>query len=139
MLRRFVAVGLGGTLAAALLAPPASAGSTPGQVKTVAQCAEAVYRPTAYVLTCADRGISITHVTYSTSKNLTWGGATVLGHGTYIYNDCAPSCAEGAYHRHPIMFYLSRIRVIHGQRLYTRMLATYAGLAETFSLPTSAV
>jgi hypothetical protein len=129
-----MAVGVPGGAAAS-----ASAASGSQPVLVYANCVKPAAKPHSYILTCADAGIQVTHATYSAAGSDRWGSSLVEGKGTYVYNDCTPNCAAGHFHHHPVTFTLSRIRVVNGHRLYTRLQATYAGLSEVFSLPTRGV
>jgi hypothetical protein len=120
---------------AVLIAGPATAATTAAsRTLVISSCTTAKYRPHQYVLTCADGNIAIRHATYSS-----WSARAADGHGTYVYNTCRPSCAAGTFKHHPVHFRLSRVRTAHGKHLFTRISVSYAGLNETFQLPTSGV
>ncbi|HTW20546.1 MAG TPA: hypothetical protein VME70_10090 [Mycobacteriales bacterium] len=119
------------------IAPAAAAttGARPaGAVHTqvYSSCQKPTYRPHSYILTCADAYTQIHNARYSA-----WGRQRATGHGRYVYNTCEPSCAAGTMKHHPVTFTLYRARAIKGVRLFTRMAVSYAGLTETFTLPTS--
>lgn len=95
-------------------------------------CEKPTYKPRSYVLTCADAGIQIHAAHYSS-----WTRTIARGHGRYVYNTCTPSCAAGTFKHHPVSFLLTRVRTVKGTRLFTRITVNYAGLSETFDLPTS--
>jgi hypothetical protein len=118
---------------AAMIAGPAAAAPS-SHTKVISSCTTATYRPQKYVLTCADANTQITHATYSA-----WTATSAQGRGTFVYNTCRPSCAAGTYKHHPVTFSLGRARTIGGKRLFTRMFVSYAGLAETFQMPTSTI
>jgi hypothetical protein len=117
----------------AMLAGPASAAPS-SHTQVIAACRAPAYRPTHYVMTCADGNTQIRHVTYSS-----WSSSAATARGTYVYNTCRPDCAAGTFKHHPVTFSLDRVRTVHGTRLFTRMLVSYAGLTETFGLPTSGI
>jgi hypothetical protein len=117
----------------ATLACPAAAASA-GRTEVIAACKAPVYQPKQYILTCADANSGIRHATYSS-----WTSNAASGRGTYFYNTCRPNCAAGTFKHHPVTFTLDRVRTAHGKRLFTRMFVSYAGLTETFRLPTSGI
>lgn len=119
----------------ALLATPVSAaGASVSHARVISSCTTAHYKPHRYVLTCADGNIQVVDATYSS-----WSARFAQGHGRFVYNTCTPFCAAGTFKHHPVSFALRRVRLIGGVRLFTRMSISYAGLTETFHLPTSRV
>jgi hypothetical protein len=122
---------------AALVAGPASAtaptatASTTSHTLVISSCQKATYRPKQYVLTCADANTQIHHAVYAT-----WTATAAAGHGTFVYNTCHPNCAAGTFKHHPVQFTLGRVRTVGGKKLFTRLSVSYAGLYETFQLPT---
>lgn len=113
-------------------AAPAAASSQ--HTKAIAACTKAQYKPTKYVLTCADFYTQIHHASYAS-----WSAKFARGHGRYVYNTCHPDCADGHTRHHPVTFDLYQPRTVRGQRLFTRMDVSYAGLTETFDLPTKPI
>lgn len=87
-------------------------------------------RPASMLLACADGNASLTGLHWSS-----WSG-TAQATGTFMVNDCTPSCAAGSFHRFPARVtladpatlpghhrgrYYSRITVaLPGPRCYTR-------------------
>jgi hypothetical protein len=118
----------------ALGAAPVPAAAAGAHTRVISSCTKARFKPHRYVLACADANIQITHATYSS-----WSAGSAQGHGTFTYNTCTPSCAAGTFKHHPVTFVLRRVRSVGGVRLFTRMSVSYAGLTETFQLPTSPV
>lgn len=55
-----------------------------------------------------------------------WGGERARGRGTYPYNDCMPSCAEGRITPYPVS-------VIYRRRLQCRRKPTYVRFVFTFN------
>jgi hypothetical protein len=122
-------------LVAVVLPAAASAGpQSTSRTRVISSCTKATYEPHSYVLTCGDGNIAIRKATYSR-----WGAASASGRGTYVYNTCTPSCAAGTFKHHPVTFTLGRARMVDGQKLFTRMTIFYAGLSETFTMPTRTV
>jgi hypothetical protein len=62
---------------------------TPKQILTW-DCETAVYKPESITITCADGGIYVEEIQWST-----WGQEGATGIGIYSENLCEPSCAEG--------------------------------------------
>jgi hypothetical protein len=118
---------------AALTAAPAAAASKT-HTMVISSCTKATYKPHQYILTCADAYTQIHHAKYSS-----WSANGASGHGTFVYNTCVPNCAAGKMKHHPVTFTLGRVRTAGGKKLFTRMYVDYAGLSETFQLPTSKV
>jgi hypothetical protein len=132
---RVGAVLVGTALIGAASLPSSSAvPASTHHTRVISSCVAAKYKPAHYVLTCADGNTQIKHVSYSS-----WTAQEAFGHGTYFYNTCSPSCADGTFKHHPVTLSLGRARTVHGVRLFTRMYVSYAGLTETFQLPTSKV
>jgi hypothetical protein len=118
---------------AVVIAGPAAAAPT-RHTQVISSCTTARFKPHGYVLSCADANTQITHARYSS-----WAAKSARGRGTLVYNTCAPSCAAGTFKHHPVTFSLGRARTVGGKRLFTRMFVTYAGLTETFQMPTSKI
>ncbi len=60
-------------------------------------------KPTSITLACADAGIYIDKITWST-----WGGRDSVGSGIFHMNSCEPSCVEGKFSSIPVNFSVSR-------------------------------
>ena len=130
-LKSLAVIGVAGATAVTMLAGPAVA-TTAHRTLVISACTTAKYRPHHYVLTCADANTQIRGATYSS-----WTATSAAGKGTFVYNTCTPDCASGTFKHHPVSFILGRPRTVGGTRLFTRLYASYAGLSETFLLPTS--
>lgn len=137
-LRHLAVLGTTAAAGVSLLVAPA-VGATTKPTAVYAACTKPEVKPTHYVFTCGDYGLSMKAVTYSHRHGLSWGDATVSGRGTYVYNDCTPDCASGTFHHHPVTFYLSGRKTVGSRRLYTKIEVSYAGLTETFTLPTKKI
>jgi hypothetical protein len=87
-------------LGAALLVAPiivlgASAPSSAGAATTtrLLTCTgKLTFKPSTYVLSCADYGAGWTEMTWSV-----WNASTASGHGFLRQNDCTPNCASGKF------------------------------------------
>ena len=65
-------------------------------------CEFPVQRPEEIMLTCADGGMIVTDIKWST-----WSSKQALGTGIYSQNMCDPSCAEGSRVDVPVTIKLS--------------------------------
>ena len=83
------AVFLSAALAVSLFSSQQSKTVTPEQVLTW-DCETAEYKPESITITCADGGIFVEKIQWST-----WSKEGAVGTGIYSENLCEPSCAEG--------------------------------------------
>ncbi len=67
-------------------------------------CEIPVQRPEEIMLTCADGGMIVTDITWTT-----WTSKQALGTGIYSQNMCEPSCAEGTREDVPVTIKLSEL------------------------------
>jgi hypothetical protein len=86
------------TIATTTLAttPPTTVTAVDTHILVYGDCKNPTVEPVEIVLACADYG--------SILQGLHWTGWTptrATGVGTYVYNDCTPSCAEGHHHQVP--------------------------------------
>jgi len=65
-------------------------------------CEFPVQRPAEIMLTCADGGMIVTDIKWTT-----WTSKQALGTGIYSQNMCEPSCAEGSREDVPVTIKLS--------------------------------
>jgi hypothetical protein len=90
-------------------------------VRVVGNCAGSQVRPSTIIVACADAGIQLTHLRWSS-----FGGSRVHATGDYTYNDCKPDCAAGHFHSYPVRVVLSHpMRCPDGHRDYRIATATY--------------
>jgi len=83
------AVFLSAALAVSLFSTQESTFITPEQVLTW-DCETAEYKPESITITCADGGIYVEKIRWST-----WSQKEAVGIGIFSENLCKPSCAEG--------------------------------------------
>ena len=83
------AVFLSAALAVSLFSAQKTSAPTPKQILTW-DCETAVYKPESITITCADGGIFVEKIQWST-----WGQEGATGIGIYSENLCEPNCAEG--------------------------------------------
>ena len=67
-------------------------------------CETAVHKPESITLTCADGGIFVEKIQWST-----WGQEGARGIGIYSENLCEPSCADGKRVTAPVNLTLSNL------------------------------
>jgi hypothetical protein len=84
--------------AAAPVTTPSPRPSQPPVLPALYSCeGKALTRATDYVLTCADAGMSLEGLTWSS-----WTATQASGTGQLRQNDCTPSCAGGTFHYSPV-------------------------------------
>ena len=83
------AVFLSAALAVSLFSAQKTSAPTPEQILTW-DCETAVYKPESITITCADGGVYVEKIRWST-----WDEEGATGLGIYSENLCEPNCAEG--------------------------------------------
>jgi hypothetical protein len=109
------AVLLSTALAVGLFSGQESISITPDQVLTW-DCESAVYKPASITITCADGGIYVEKIKWST-----WTKDGAIGIGILSENLCEPSCAEGQRVEAPVNLRLSNLTEQNG-KYYLRTL-----------------
>ena len=97
------AVFLSAALAVSLFLAQKTSAPTPEQILTW-DCETAVYKPESITITCADGGIFVEKIRWST-----WGEDGATGIGIYSENLCEPNCAEGKRVSAPVNITLSNL------------------------------
>ncbi|HSN03053.1 MAG TPA: hypothetical protein VLS91_06175 [Acidimicrobiales bacterium] len=70
------------------------AGAADASVARVWLCSHTLAtRPTSIIISCADANSLLERLHWSS-----WGGATALATGRFVWNDCNPYCAAGHFH-----------------------------------------
>jgi hypothetical protein len=68
-------------------------------------------RPSTITLTCADNGIGVQNMTWTT-----WTTSAATGQGMLWLNLCQPNCADGKFAYYPVQVRLSNVQEsAHGQ------------------------
>jgi hypothetical protein len=109
------AVFLSAALAVSLFSSQQSKTITSEQVLTW-DCEIAEYKPESITITCADGGIFVEKIQWST-----WSKEGAVGTGIYSENLCEPSCAEGKRVTAPVKLTLSNLTKYKG-KIYLRSL-----------------
>jgi hypothetical protein len=97
------AVFLSAALAVSFFSSQQSKTLTPEQVLTW-DCETAEYKPESITITCADGGIFVEKIQWST-----WSKEGATGTGIYSENLCEPNCAEGKRVTAPVKLTLSNL------------------------------
>jgi hypothetical protein len=93
MVRKAVPFAAVAAAVAALALPTAGGAQSGGAILASQSCKDGRQRPTRIVFACADVGLYIDHLRWSS-----WGGRVAVGRGVYHFNDCIPACAGGRFH-----------------------------------------
>jgi hypothetical protein len=109
------AVFLSAALAVSLFSSQQSKTITPEQVLTW-DCETAQYKPESITITCADGGIFVEKIQWST-----WSKEGATGMGIYSENLCEPNCAGGERVTAPVKLTLSNLTENKG-KVYLRTL-----------------
>jgi hypothetical protein len=109
------AVFLSAALAVSLFSVQNSAVPTPKQILTW-DCETAVYKPKSITITCADGGIFVEKIQWSS-----WNQKGASGVGIFSENLCEPNCAEGKRVTAPVKITLSNLTDQNG-KYYLRTL-----------------
>jgi hypothetical protein len=97
------AVFLSAALAVSLFLAQKTSAPTPEQILTW-DCETAVYKPESITITCADGGMFVEKIRWST-----WGEEGATGIGIYSENLCEHNCAEGKRVTAPVKLTLSNL------------------------------
>jgi len=62
-------------------------------------------RPTEIVIACADAGLGVEHLTWSS-----WTASSATGQGSLWLNLCKPYCADGTFAHYPVKTALSDVK-----------------------------
>lgn len=103
-------------LTVAAVAPAATA--APAGSTVIVDCAgKKVTKPTEIDVACADAGITVQGITWST-----WNANTARGRGTLVWNTCLPKdCAGGIVQKYKARIVLDRVASGPGVTVFSRM------------------
>ena len=107
----------------------------------VGDCQHSQRRPSTVIVTCADAGLSIQKITWSS-----FGGATASASGSAHINSCTPNCTAGKFSVYSVQITASKPRRCReGRSDYRQLKLTYTakrppGVArskssQTYTLP----
>ena len=108
-------------LLAGAIALPATAAAAPGDTTIVNCRGNQVVKPKQIVITCADGGVSVVRISWST-----WTPNRATGTGTLAWNTCLPEdCASGIVQKYKARIRLGRVASGPGVTAFTRMTLTF--------------
>jgi hypothetical protein len=84
-----------------------------------------VVAPSAFIITCADAGIGVQHLHWTS-----WTPKLASGYGAFWENDCTPNCADGHFHYYPSLEVLWGSATVKGHpadRRYTKLTVIFTG------------
>jgi hypothetical protein len=84
-----------------------------------------VVRPSTFVITCADAGIGVRHLRWTS-----WTPKLASASGTLWENDCTPNCPNGHFRYYPALEVLwgnARVKGHPDERRYTRLTVIFTG------------
>ena len=110
------AAALGATLLLNTIAPSSQTISTAAAAINTWDCEYSEHKPKAITLTCADGGLYVDEITWTT-----WNKTGATGTGIFNENLCEPSCADGQQVSAPVKITLSDLSPRKG-RNYLRTL-----------------
>jgi hypothetical protein len=122
-------LGLGVVASVSATATPAAAVVRAGSVAAAPQdvvlnCLnKAQVRPGTIVVTCADNGIGLQHLRWTS-----WTPELASAYGTEWENDCKPNCADGHFHYYPVVIELwgsAKVKGHASERRYTEATVSY--------------
>jgi hypothetical protein len=109
--------------ALAAVAVPATASAQNDNLRVfVSNCEKQVYKPKTITAFCADAGVIIKSVKYSS-----YGAKTATGTGTAAVNLCEPNCAAGKTKNFKVRFTLSRVTQCGDSYQFRRLQFSYTG------------
>jgi hypothetical protein len=73
-------------------------------------------KPKTILLTCADGGIRIEQLTWTT-----WSSTNASGYGTYLENNCVPDCSEGEYKATKVNLMLDNLTQHKGKHFFKNL------------------
>jgi hypothetical protein len=84
-----------------------------------------VVAPSTLIITCADAGIGVQHLHWTS-----WTPKLAGGYGTFWEDDCTPDCADGHFHYYPSLEVLWGNAAVKGHpadRRYTKLTVIFTG------------
>jgi hypothetical protein len=86
-------------------------------------------RPTEIVISCADNGLGVQHLTWSS-----WSASSATGQGSLWLNLCKPDCADGTFAHYPVKTALSHVKYSSDGPWFSVLTITFEG-TRPHSLP----
>jgi len=85
----------------------------------VNDCGTPSIKPDSLTQFCADAGVSVIHIHWSS-----WSAKGAAGSGTLAINSCDPYCAAGKYSYTPVRIELSGLKVLDGKSYLRNVVLT---------------
>lgn len=108
---RRIAIALGASaiigIGALIAGSPAGAATSPAIVDCTGK---PVSKPSTITISCADAGVAITKITWSS-----WKAGSAKGRGTLTVNTCEPTCAAGNNETYPVRISLGGLASAPGK------------------------
>ena len=107
-----------GLLAVVAIGASTTATAAPAGTTTVIDCAgKGVARPTSITITCADAGVSVNKITWSS-----WRPDVAIGKGVLSWNTCLPeNCAAGITETYPVTIKLGGLAYAPKSLAFSKM------------------
>jgi hypothetical protein len=121
MFRPLIALAAAAAVAVTVVAAPAGAANNELRVY-VSNCKTQVYKPKSITVYCADAGVVIGKITYST-----YTATTARGAGTSTVNLCDPDCAAGNTKTYRVRFTLSKVTQCGDSFQFRKLRMRYVG------------
>jgi hypothetical protein len=120
--RRHRLIAFAAVLVVAALVPNVASASAAKPVLFSKQCANRSYKPTRYVIACADASI-----TFKAQEYATWDSVSALAAGVLTYPDCAPNvplvaCRKVGHDRATVRLFRPTFCPKKGRQYFTRLL-----------------
>jgi hypothetical protein len=120
--RRRRLIAFAAVLVMAALAPTVASASAAKPVLFSKQCANRSYKPTRYVIACADA-----RITFKAQEYATWDAVSALAAGVLTYPDCAPNvplvaCRKVGHDRATVRLFRPTFCPKKGRQYFTRLL-----------------
>lgn len=117
--RRTFVVAIGSLLAASSLALLPSASAASGSGTGVVDCTGTIVeRPKQIVITCADAGVVIQRITWTS-----WTATKAKGSGTLVWNTCLPeTCVAGIVQKYRVRVTLGGVASAPNAPVFTKVL-----------------
>jgi hypothetical protein len=88
----------------------------------ITNCNKSVSKPKSITLACADAGIALNKLSWSS-----FGGSTAKGKGTFALNTCEPNCAAGKNVSYPVSILATGSKKCKGASVYSKLTLTFTG------------
>ena len=100
-------------------AAPSAVAARPSHPVLPTCAGRAAVKPSRFVVTCADAGVSVTGLRWSK-----WSASEGVAKGTLVQNTCEPNCAAGRFTRQSVTVRVWRLRACPAlqREIFTRII-----------------